>query len=198
LLFTQIFGDIPLSSHSTFISLPDEQELSAVSRNTEVDLFTQTEIKPGTSTGNTTATAVPDAPDVPDAPLVPVEILETFAITGTVVPTALPTFLFFGLTGFTGFTVFTFLDGTVVLVALVGITDTAGTATLNESDATLPAALATDTLDETHDTITMTKTNNRLPTTTPSMTAKTIKFATRTMTVYHVIKYMQGINLVSI
>jgi hypothetical protein len=107
-----------------------------------------------------------------------------FVLTGTVVLT-----VFTGLTG---------LVGTVVLVALVGITDTAGTATLNESDATLPAALATDTLDETHDTITMTKTNNRLPTTTPSMTAKTIKFATRTMTVYHVIKYMQGINLVSI
>jgi len=136
-----------------------------VSRNTEVDLFTHTEIKPGASTGNTTATAVPDAPVVPDEPLVPVEIFETFAITGTVVTTVLAAFLFFGLTGLT---VFKFLAGTVVLVALVGTADTANTATLNESDATPVVAFATDTLDETHDTITMTKTNNRLPTTPPA------------------------------
>ena len=181
-----------MSSHSTFTSLPDEQELSAVSRNTEVDLFTHTEIKPGTSTGNTTTDAVPDEPLVPDA------IFETFAITGTVVPTALATFLFFGLTGFTGLTVFTFLAGTVVLVVAVGNTDIADTAALNESDATPIVAFATDTLDVTNDTITMTKTNNRLPTTTPSMTAKTIKLETRTMTVYYVIKYMQSIYLVSI
>jgi hypothetical protein len=161
LLLTQIFGDIPVSSHSTFISLPDEQELSAVSRNTEVDLFTHTEIKPGASTGNTTATAVPDAP------VVPVEMFETFAITGKVVPTALAAFLFFGLTGLTGFTVFTFLAGTVVLVVAVGNADTANTATLNESDATLLAAFATDTLDETHDVINKTRTNDRLPTTPP-------------------------------
>jgi len=151
-LLTQIFGDIPVSSHSTFTSLRDEQELSAVSRNTEVDLFTHTEIKPGASTGNTTE---------PDAPV------ETFAITGTVVLTALVPFLFFGLTGtvvLTGLTVFTVLAGTVVLVALVGTPDTADTATLNESGATLLVAFATDTLDETHDTITKTKTNNRLTT----------------------------------
>ena len=116
MLFTQIFGDAPLSSHSTFTSLSDEQELSAVSRNTEVDLFTHTEIKPGISTGNTTARFEPDAL------LVPVEIFETFAITGTVVPTALATFLLFVLTGSvvsTGFTVFTVLAGTVVVVELV-------------------------------------------------------------------------------
>ena len=144
-----------MSSHSTFTSLRDEQELSAVSRNTEVDLFTHTEIKPGTSTGNTTT---------PDAPLVLVEPVETFAITGTVVLTALVPFLFFGLTGtvvLTGLTVFTVLAGTVVLVALVGTPDTA---TLNESGATPLVAFATDTLDETHDTITKTKTNNRLTT----------------------------------
>ena len=179
-----------MSSHSTFTSIPDEQELSAVSRNTEVDLFTHTEIKPGTSTGNTTATFEPDAL------LVPVEIFETFAITGTVVPTALATFLFFGLTGFTGLTAFTVLAGTVVLVVLVALLGITDTAELNESDATPIVAFATDTPDETHDTITMTETNNRLPTTTPSMTAKTIKFATRTMTVYHVIKYMQDLYLV--
>ena len=146
-----------MSSHSTFISLPDEQELSAVSRNTEVDLFTHTEIKPGTSTGDTTT-----------EPLIPVEIFELFAITGTVVPTALATFLFFGLTGFTGLTVFTFLAGTVVLVVAVGNTDIADTAALNETDATPPAAFATDTLDETHDITTNTKTKNRLTTTPPA------------------------------
>ena len=150
-----------MSSHSTFTSLPDEQELSAVSRNTEVDLFTHTEIKPGTSTGKdepvepeaTFELAVPDVPA---------------AITGTVVLTALVPFLFFGLTGtvvLTGFTGLTVLVGTVVLVvlvALVGITDTSA---LNETRATPPVAFATDTLDETHDTIN--KTSNRLPTTPP-------------------------------
>jgi hypothetical protein len=160
-LFTQIFGDMPVSSHSTFISLPDEQELSAVSRNTEVDLFTHTEIKPAISTGNTTATAVPDAP---------VEIFEpvvTVAITGTVVLTALVPFLLFVLTGtvvltgFTGLTVFTVLAGTVVLVAVVGNADTANTSTLT-------AAFATDTLNETHDAINKTKTKNRLTTTPPA------------------------------
>jgi len=159
-----------VSSHSTFISLPDEQELSAVSRNTEVALLTHTEIKPTISTGNTTTLADPDAP------VVPVEMFETFAITGTVVLTAIVTFLLFvltgtvvltGFTGLTGLTVFTVLAGTVVLVALVGTPDTADTATLKESGATLLAALATGILDETHDTKTITKTNNRLPTTPP-------------------------------
>jgi hypothetical protein len=114
-------------------------------------------MKPGVSTGNTTT---PDAPAVPDAPLVPDDLPEPFVpavITGTVVPTALAAFLFFGLTGLT------VLAGTVVLVALVGITDTA---TLNESGSTPIVAFATDTLDETHDTIN--KTNSRLTTTAPS------------------------------
>ena len=99
--------------------------------------------------------------------------------------------------GLTGLTAFTVLAGTVVLVVLVALLGITDTAELNESDATPIVAFATDTPDETHDTITMTETNNRLPTTTPSMTAKTIKFATRTMTVYHVSKYMQGLYLVS-
>ncbi|CAB4767485.1 unannotated protein [freshwater metagenome] len=122
MLFTQIFGDAPLSSHSTFTSLPEEQELSAVSRNTEVDLFTHTEIKPGISTGNTVATFEPDALLAPVEIFEPDELPEPFvifaptAITGTVVPTAVATFLFFGLTGFT---VFTVLACTVVVVELV-------------------------------------------------------------------------------
>ncbi len=167
---------MPVSSHSTFISLPDEQELSAVSRNTEVDLFTHTEIKPAISTGTTTATFEPDEP------LVPVVIFAPTVITGTVVLTTIVTFLLFvltgtvvltdltGLTGLTGLTVFTVLAGTVVLVVAVGnadTADTADTATLNESDATPLAAFTTDTFDETHDTKTKTKTNNRLPTTPP-------------------------------
>ena len=147
---------MPLSSHSTITSLPDEQELSAVSRNTEVDLFTHTEIKPAISTGNTTATFEPAEPDAP------VEIFETFAITGTVVLTAVFTFLFFGLTGTVVLTGFTVLVGTVVLVAVVGIT-----ATLKETGATPPTAFATKTFDETHDVKNKTKTNNRLTTTPP-------------------------------
>jgi len=151
LLFTQIFGDAPVSSHSTFTS-PDAHELFAVSRNTEVDLFTHTEMKPGVSTA-------------PDELAAPVEIFETFAISGTVVLTAIATFLFFGLTGLT---VFTALAGTVVLVALVmavGITDTA---TLNELNAAPLVAFATDTLDETQDVKNQSKTNNRLTTTPPA------------------------------
>jgi hypothetical protein len=140
-----------VSSHSTFTSLPDEQELSAVSRNTEVALLTHTEIKPAISTA-------------PDEPAAPVEIFETFDITGTLVLTALATFLFFGLTGFTGLTVLPVLAGTVVLVVAVGIADTA---TLNESDATPLVAFTTETLDETHDVKNQTKTNNRLTTTPP-------------------------------
>jgi len=156
---------MPVSSHSTFISLPDEQELSAVSRNTEVDLFTHTEIKPAISTGTASALAMPD---------VPVVIFEPTITTGTVVLTVIVTFLFFGLTGtvvLTGLpvlTVFSVLAGTVVLVAVVGNADTANTAALNESGATLPAAFATDTLDETHDAINKTKTKNRLTTTPPA------------------------------
>ena len=159
---------MPVSSHSTFISLPDEQELSAVSRNTEVDLFTHTEIKPAISTGTASALAMPDVPDVP------VVIFEPTVITGTVVLTAIVTFLFFGLTGtvvltgLTDLTVFSVLAGTVVLVAVVGNADTANTAALNESGATLPAAFATDTLNETHDAINKTKTKNRLTTTPPA------------------------------
>jgi len=154
-----------VSSHSTFISLPDEQELSAVSRNTEVDLFTHTEIKPAISTGNTTAE--------PDELLVPVVIFAPTVITGTVVLTAIVTFLLFVLTGtvvltgFTGLTVFTVLAGTVVLVALVVAVGIADTATLNESDATPLVAFTTDTLDETHDVKNQSKTNNRLTTTPP-------------------------------
>jgi len=105
-----------------------------VSRNTEVDLFTHTEIKPGTSTGK----------DVPVEPAAPVEIFETVvtaATTGTVVPTALVPFLFFGLTGTVVLTGFTGLVGTVELVALLGITDNAA---LNEIDAIPPAAFTTD------------------------------------------------------
>ena len=93
-----------------------------MSRNTEVDLFTHTEIKPGISTGNTTATFEPAEPVVPKEPLVPVEIFETFAITGTVALTVIAPFLLFVLTGSvvsTGFTVFTVLAGTVVVVELV-------------------------------------------------------------------------------
>jgi len=149
---------MPVSSHSTFISLPDEQELSAVSRNTEVDLFTHTEIKPAISTGTASALAMPD---------VPVVIFEPTITTGTVVLTAIVTFLFFGLTGtvvLTGLpvlTVFSVLAGTVVLVAVVGNADTANTSTLT-------AAFATDTLNETHDAINKTKTKNRLTTTPPA------------------------------
>ena len=61
-----------------------------MSRNTEVDLFTHTEIKPTTSTGDTTATFEPEAT---------FELAVAAGITGTVVLTALVTFLFFGLTG---------------------------------------------------------------------------------------------------
>jgi hypothetical protein len=92
-------------------------------------------------------------------------LFEPTVITGTVVLTAIVTFLFFGLTGtvvLTGlpvFTVFSVLAGTVVLVAVVGTADTANTSTLT-------SAFTTDTLNETHDAIN--KTKNRLTTTPPA------------------------------
>ena len=74
---------------------------------------------------------------------------------GTVVLATPVPLLFFGTVVLT---VVTVLVGTVVLLALVGIADTA---TLNESGATPSAAFATDTLDETHDTINKTNKHRR-------------------------------------